>query len=75
MAKMANAAAHFDSCKNKVVGNRSYYALQPLVSNKHVLRKLKEIIYKTVLKPAVMCGSESYTTVSYTHLDVYKRQH
>ena len=47
-----------------LAGNRNCYALQPLISNKHAAREMKDIIYKTILKPGFMYGLETWTMSS-----------
>ena len=43
------------------VGNRCYFSLQGIFKCKNISRATKIRLYKTVLKPVVMYGSEAWT--------------
>jgi hypothetical protein len=40
--------------------NKSYYALLPILKSKHMHRVTKIRLYKTVIHPALMYGSETW---------------
>jgi hypothetical protein len=43
-------------------GNRSYYALQSLISSKILSHRIKIEIYKTCIRPIVLYGAEAWNT-------------
>ena len=43
-----------------MAGNRSYYSLLPLLRSKAVSRTTKIRIYKTIIRPVVLYGSEAW---------------
>jgi hypothetical protein len=44
--------------------NRSYYSLLPLLRSKAVSRTTKIRIYKTIIRPVVLYGSEAWCTAN-----------
>jgi len=40
--------------------NRSYYSVLPLLRSKAVSRATKIRMYKTIIRPVVLCGSEAW---------------
>jgi len=40
--------------------NRSYFGLVNILKAKNINRKYKVIIYKTLIKPVLMCGAETW---------------
>uniref|UniRef100_A0A8D8V6E2 Craniofacial development protein 2 n=1 Tax=Cacopsylla melanoneura TaxID=428564 RepID=A0A8D8V6E2_9HEMI len=45
------------------LGNRAYFANQTLLKNKLITRRTKMKIYKTVIRPIITYGSESWTLI------------
>jgi hypothetical protein len=45
-------------------GNKSYYALLPTLKSKHVHRFAKIGLYKTVIRPVLMYGSETWVVTN-----------
>jgi len=43
------------------MGNKAYYANRQLVNSSLISRNSKLQIYRTVVRPLVTCGSESWT--------------
>jgi len=43
-----------------MAGNRSYYSVLPLLKSKAVSRTTKIRMYKTIIRPVVLCGSEAW---------------
>ena len=43
-----------------VAGNKVYFTLQNLLKNKNILRKVKLNIYKTLIRPVVLYGRETW---------------
>jgi len=43
-----------------MAGNMSYYSVLPLLSSKAVSRTTKIRMYKTIIRPVVLCGSEAW---------------
>ena len=43
-----------------MAGNRSYYSVLPLLRSKAVSRTTKIIMYKTIIRPVVLYGSEAW---------------
>jgi hypothetical protein len=43
-----------------MAGNRSYYSVLPLLRSKAVSRTTKIRMYKTIIRPVVLCGSEAW---------------
>jgi hypothetical protein len=43
-----------------MAGNRSYYSVLPLLRSKAVSRTTKTRMYKTIIRPVVLCGSEAW---------------
>lgn len=56
--------------------NRSYRALYPLLRSKNLSRKLKLTLYKTIIKPVLMYGSEAWVMTETTEkrLNVWERK-
>lgn len=46
--------------KRIVKANRAYFSLTPLLRSKELSRKIKVIIYKTLIRPIIMYGSECW---------------
>jgi hypothetical protein len=44
-----------------MAGNRCYYALQNVLKSKTLSRKAKLNVYKTIIRPVVIYGSETWT--------------
>jgi hypothetical protein len=44
-----------------IIGNRCYYGMLKLMKSKLLKRKTKCQLYKTIILPAVLYGSESWT--------------
>jgi hypothetical protein len=42
-------------------GNNAYYANQMVLKNRYINRSAKMQIYKTLIRPVVTCGCESWT--------------
>ena len=59
-----------------MAGNRSYYALENILKSKSVSRKIKLNIYKTMIRPIVMYGSETWpiTKAEEQLIDVWERK-
>ena len=56
--------------------NRAYYALLPLLKSQAVLRASKSNIYKTLIRPVIKYGSETWTLNAETcyRLAVFERK-
>jgi hypothetical protein len=44
-----------------IIGNRRYYGMLKVMKSKLLKRKTKRRLYKTIILPAVLYGSESWT--------------
>jgi Reverse transcriptase (RNA-dependent DNA polymerase) len=57
-------------------GNRSLYGLYSVFKSKWITANTKKVIYKTVIRPAVMYGSETWTltTKNQQALEVFERK-
>jgi hypothetical protein len=42
-------------------GNKAYYANQMMLKNRNINKGAKMQIYKTLIRPVVTCGCESWT--------------
>ena len=42
-------------------GNKAYYSSHNMLKNKNISRKTKKNIYKTIIRPVVTYGSETWT--------------
>src|SRR6185436_1185371 len=42
--------------------NRSYYTLNTIINNKQVTKKTKTTLYKTIYRPTLIYGSETWVT-------------
>jgi len=47
--------------KRILAGNRTYFAAVSLFSNRLLSRATKIILYKTLIRPVVLCGAEAWT--------------
>jgi hypothetical protein len=47
-----------------VVGNKSYYALGPILKRRSISQSIKIHLYKTIIRPAVTYGAETWTVTS-----------
>jgi len=43
-----------------MTGNMSYYSVFPLLRSKAISRTTKIRMYKTIIRPVVLCGSEAW---------------
>jgi len=59
-----------------MAGIRSYYSVLPLLRSKAVSRTTKIRMYKTTIRPVVLCGSEAWclTANCETNLRIWKRK-
>lgn len=57
-------------------GNRCYFSFQRLLKSSLITRKLKLLVYKTIIKPVVLYGSETWTMTSRdgNRLNVWERK-
>ena len=46
-------------------GNRCFYALSKIMKARYISKKLKIRVYKTIIKPIVVYGSESWTLTKF----------
>ncbi|PSN32582.1 hypothetical protein C0J52_21350 [Blattella germanica] len=56
--------------------NRAYYSLSPIVKNKIISREIKIKIYKTLIRPIIMNGTETWVLNKNTckQLAVFERK-
>jgi hypothetical protein len=47
-----------------VVGNKCYYALGPILKRRSIPQSIKLRLYKTIIRPAVTYGAETWTVTS-----------
>ena len=52
---------HLEIRARMAAGNRCYYALQKLLRSSYLNRKLKILVYRVVIRPIVLYGSETWT--------------
>ena len=51
--------------KSKIsVGNKCYYALGPIIKRRSISQSIKVRRYKTIIRPAVTYGAETWTLTS-----------
>jgi hypothetical protein len=51
--------------KSKIaVGNKCYYALGPILKGRSISQSIKIHLYKTIIRPAVTYGAETWTVTS-----------
>jgi hypothetical protein len=51
--------------KSKIaVGNKCYYALRPILKRRSISQSIKICLYKTIIRPAVTYGAETWTVTS-----------
>lgn len=57
-------------------GNRSYYSLRKILSSKAISRKLKKLVYRTIIRPVVLYASETWvpTRREETLLNTWERR-
>jgi hypothetical protein len=78
----APVGSHFFACisdeirKRIQAGNRFYYANKKLLSNKILSHKSKIQIYKTITRPTVTYGSETWvlTASDENQLNIFERK-
>jgi len=46
------------------VGNKCYYALGPIIKRRSISQSIKIRLYKTIIRPAVTYGAETWTLTS-----------
>jgi hypothetical protein len=56
-----NNDSAIDIKEESAAGNRCFYALGSALRARYILRKIKTSIYKTIIPPAVLFGSETWT--------------
>jgi hypothetical protein len=53
--------------KSKIaVGNKCYYSLGPILKRRSISQSIKIRLYKTIIRPAVTYGAETWTLTSKT---------
>jgi hypothetical protein len=58
---MDSNASATDIKEQIAAGNRCFYTLGSVLRARHLSRKIKTNIYKTIIQPAVLFGSETWT--------------
>jgi hypothetical protein len=53
-----------------MAGNMCYYALQNVLRSKNISRKAKLNVYKTIMRPVVTYGSETWTLTKKDELQI-----
>ena len=59
-----------------MAGNRSYHSVLPLLRSKAISRATKIRMYKTIIRPVVLCGSEAWclTANDENNLRIWERK-
>jgi len=53
--------------KSKItIGNKCYYALGPILKRRSISQSIKIFLYKTIIRPAVIYGAETWTLTNKT---------